>query len=163
MEQLAGEILRVHGLPRPFPCDNYLQDEVVVVGRIVLEETTEGRELALHSVHANTAARAFVSGTSMPYFSFLPGEIVALKGSNPNGNRFLATAVYQPQPLPQPRVTGDRSVARELSIMAAAGPFTPADDLGYEPLQKLLERVRDVQPDLLILVRRSHSTLDRHQ
>ena len=39
-----------------------------------------------------------------------------------------------------------------LRVVVAAGPFSTSDDLQYDPLQALLEKIRHDRPDVCILV-----------
>ena len=41
---------------------------------------------------------------------------------------------------------------RGLSLVAAAGPFTTAEDLAYGPLKALLQHCQQQQPDVLLLM-----------
>lgn len=59
-------------------------------------------------------------------------------------------AVTQPSQLAQFQHT--QLQGQPLSIVIAAGPFTLDTDLDYEPLDALMEVVRNDRPDALILV-----------
>jgi hypothetical protein len=111
MDEVSNSIVEAYDLPKPFPCDNYLQvclislvvvvaevvvallishcfkmcvcvcvcvnlkDQVVVVGRIALEERGDGRELTLQSFHANTSAHCLLSLDHVQSFSIFAGQV----------------------------------------------------------------------------------------
>eukprot|EP01094_Clydonella_sp_ATCC50884_P009111 TRINITY_DN18641_c0_g1_i1.p1 TRINITY_DN18641_c0_g1~~TRINITY_DN18641_c0_g1_i1.p1 ORF type:complete len:450 (-),score=125.14 TRINITY_DN18641_c0_g1_i1:112-1461(-) len=153
-EALSGIILQEHNFDSAFPVDNYIQEEVAVVGKVALDERDGARELMLHSVHADAPTHALLNLSALASYSVFPGQVLALKGTNPQGREFRATALYEPSMLPTPPATKRvvRSGAHESVVLAAAGPFTASSDLDYLPLQKVLKHAANVKPDLLLLI-----------
>jgi len=83
-------------------------------------------------------------------YSLFPGQVIAMDCSNPNGSRLVATKIYDGVPIPLSDLTlSDNSV---LSILLAAGPFTTADSVGMEPLQDILNVIKDKKPSVAFLV-----------
>ena len=61
-----------------------------------------------------------------------------VEGCNPNGRKLLAKKIHTDAAPPGPercdRVTG----GHPLNVVLASGPYTPSDNLDYEPLSDLL-------------------------
>ncbi|XP_035720667.1 DNA polymerase alpha subunit B-like isoform X1 [Vespa mandarinia] len=101
------------------------------------------------SHHDNKTSVVSLNLSGVKQYSLYPGQIVAVEGTNPtrnvlNAKRFF-TKGYASKPEP-PRLT------KSLNIMIAVGPFTPSDNLCYQPLFDIMERVAKEEPHLLILI-----------
>lgn len=82
-------------------------------------------------------------------YSIFPGQILAVEGTNITGNLLEAKNVFSNGyaiPSNAPKLKTD------INIMIAAGPFTAIDDLSYEPLINLLDRIKEEEPHVLILI-----------
>uniref|UniRef100_A0A7S1TIJ8 DNA polymerase alpha subunit B n=1 Tax=Compsopogon caeruleus TaxID=31354 RepID=A0A7S1TIJ8_9RHOD len=90
----------------------------------------------------------------------VPGEIVIVEGINRTGQCIEVDAIHDDarcvhsEDTPELNPTQDMvaSQNRALDIIVAAGPFTSSRNFQFRPLDELLNRVRSLQPDLLILV-----------
>ncbi|XP_076233741.1 DNA polymerase alpha subunit B [Calliopsis andreniformis] len=83
------------------------------------------------------------------HYSVFPGQIVAVEGINTAGNALVAKELFVKGHAPlaeSPQLTGD------LKVYVAVGPFTQSDNLNYQPLWDLIERVTEDEPNILILV-----------
>ncbi|KAF8473468.1 DNA polymerase alpha subunit B N-terminal-domain-containing protein [Kalaharituber pfeilii] len=145
--------------------------EIIAVGRIVSDSIVDGT--------LNTASmllescRRIGAGSRVPLkldklekvegrvgpASFFPGQIVALRGVNPNGEFFSVKEILEIPRSPWPATPredlityGERLEAGGLSIMMAAGPYTTHDNLDYEPLEELCRRAAETRPDVLMLM-----------
>ncbi|XP_014605570.1 PREDICTED: DNA polymerase alpha subunit B isoform X1 [Polistes canadensis] len=82
-------------------------------------------------------------------YSLYPGQIVAVEGTNPTNSIFhvkqFFTKGYAIKSEP-PKLT------KNLNIIVAAGPFTSSDNLCYQPLFNIMERVAKEEPHILILI-----------
>jgi hypothetical protein len=129
------------------PVTHVGQDEITVFGRLVrLVDTLflEGDSVV------SSGSRVRLDLSRLANFTFFPGQLVCLRGTHSNGDAFVAREVL-PESLP-PRLAPPCDAAAGLSIIAAAGPFTLADDLSAQPLSDLLDVVRQRQPDVLVLM-----------
>lgn len=82
-------------------------------------------------------------------YSIFPGQIIAVEGLNVSGNLLEVKSVFSDgyaEPADIPHLEND------IIITVAAGPFTSIDNLNYEPLMNLLERVKEEEPHVLILI-----------
>lgn len=147
--------------------------EVVAVGRIA-SDSAEGR-LNAASLVLETSRRTGM-GFRVPLrmdkirgWSFFPGQIVALRGSNATGSEFvvnevleiplLSNAASTPAALEahRERLRGGQDAMDSdaepapLNILFAAGPYTADDNLDYEPLHALCSRAADTYADALVL------------
>lgn len=147
--------------------------DVVAVGRIA-SDSTEGK-LNAASLVLETSRRTGM-GLRVPLkmdkirsWSFFPGQIVALKGSNASGQEFVVNEILEIPLLPNaasapsaleahreklrggPDSMDSDSEPAPLSIMYAAGPYTADDNLDYEPLHALCSQAADTYADVLVL------------
>ncbi|XP_051170404.1 DNA polymerase alpha subunit B [Leptopilina boulardi] len=87
--------------------------------------------------------------TQVSEYSIFPGQIIAMEGVNMSGNVLEVKNVFSAgyaEPADTPNLTND------IIITVAAGPFTSIDNLNYEPLMNLLERIKEEEPHVLILI-----------
>jgi DNA polymerase alpha subunit B len=74
-----------------------------------------------------------------------------VEGANPSGFCLVARRLVSGLPGPRaPDASADS--AAPFSLVVAAGPFTCAGDLAYEPLTELLSYCTEKRPDVLLLV-----------
>lgn len=148
--------------------------EIVAVGRIA-SDSPEGGKLNAASVVLETSRRTGM-GFRVPLkmdkirsWSFFPGQIVALKGSNATGNEFVVEEILELPMLPSaasppgaleahrerlrggPDAMESDSDPAPLSVLIAAGPYTADDNLDYEPLHALCSQAADNYADVLVL------------
>lgn len=148
--------------------------EVVAVGRIA-SDSMEGKlntaSLVLEtSRRTGMGLRVPLKIDHMATWSFFPGQIVALRGSNATGNEFVVKEVLEIPLLPSaasapaalrahrekllggPDAMADSDAApAPLAMLFAAGPYTADDNLDYEPLHALCAQAADTHADALIL------------
>lgn len=131
------------------------QDDVTVVGMVVCDSNGKLNDesvLLQGCKKYSPAAQAYpISLQAAREFSLFPGQVVALKGRNPDGKKFLASEVHVCRPLAQPKVDLDL-LSEELSMVIACGSFTTSDSLAYEPLQDLCKYIVQHKPDVCLLV-----------
>lgn len=102
-------------------------------------------------------------------YSFFPGQIVGVEGINSSGRTMIVKRVIEgviPPPLlldevddkmtkeTTETITMEDSTVNsngDLSIWTACGPYTTADNLQYDPLLDLIERISAEKPDVVIL------------
>jgi len=97
------------------------------------------------------------SGVSVPLdlsqvssYTLFPGMVAAIDCTNPNGSKLVATKVYEGVSLPLADLSlADNSI---LSMLVAAGPFTTSDSAGLEPLQDILNCIKETKPSVAILL-----------
>lgn len=152
--------------------------EIVAVGRIA-SDSAEGK-LNVASLLLETSRRTG-NGRRIPLnldqlggrYSFFPGQIVAVRGSNASGKEFAVKEVLELPLLPSAAsepadIEGHRQRLRgagpdamdtddddaeplPLNVMFAAGPYTADDNLDFEPLHALCARAADTLADALVL------------
>ncbi|ESW35722.1 hypothetical protein PHAVU_001G259300 [Phaseolus vulgaris] len=102
------------------------------------------------------------------HYSIFPGQVVGIGGHNPSGHCFIASKLVDSIPTsvadenlnPPKKQAIDKEnqstdtlcKQRELSMIIAAGPFTTADNLLFEPLTELLQYAKRRPPHLLVLL-----------
>ncbi|CAM1508239.1 Fc.00g050870.m01.CDS01 [Cosmosporella sp. VM-42] len=147
--------------------------EVVAVGRIA-SDSTEGK-LNAASLVLETSRRTGM-GLRVPLqmgkirsWSFFPGQIVALRGTNASGNEFFVNEVLDIPLLPNaasapsaleghreklrggPDAMDEGSDPAPLSVLYASGPYTTDDNLDFEALHALCSQAADTYADALVL------------
>lgn len=127
------------------------------IGRIYSEN--ESCKLQLHSTvligadeHRLRSVRLNFSRMQRSYakeFSLFPGQTVMIQGLNPRGELFYVDEIYTERSLAYAETP---ALNEDLYIVTAAGPFSLATDLNYEPLKDLIAYCKLHKPDVLILL-----------
>eukprot|EP00039_Didymoeca_costata_P013829 m.216520 g.216520 ORF g.216520 m.216520 type:complete len:642 (+) comp15879_c0_seq5:111-2036(+) len=143
------------------------QEQVVVVGRVCVDATGEGklnaRSVLLEgSRDTSSGARVLLDLTNVPDFSLFPGQIIACQGTNTTGTVFSPSVIFPGAPFPLPHSTPDMirehyfpddgEDVKMIDIIVASGPFSTSQDLTFTPLMDLLDVVRRDPPDVLVLL-----------
>lgn len=148
--------------------------EIVAVGRIA-SDSPEGGKLNAASVVLEASRRTGM-GFRVPLkmdkirsWSFFPGQIVALKGTNATGHEFVVNEILELPVLPSaasppstleahrerlrggPDAMESEADPAPLSVLVAAGPYTADDNLDYEPLHALCSQAADTYADVVVL------------
>ncbi|CAK9809011.1 DNA polymerase alpha subunit B [Anthophora plagiata] len=97
--------------------------------------------------NSSPVVRLDLSG--IKHYSVFPGQIIAVEGINTTGDTLIAKELFVKgyallSDLPK--------LSEEITIYVAVGPFTPFDNLNYQPLWDLIECVAEDEPDILILI-----------
>jgi DNA polymerase alpha subunit B len=125
------------------------------VGRVIAEgdgRLNEASVLLEGSVKHSEGNRVRLELRDLPSFALFPGQVVAVEGANPSGFCLIARRLVTGLPGPRPERDAAAAGAGELSVVVAAGPFTCAGDLSYEPLGELLQYCLARRPDVLLLL-----------
>mmetsp|Transcript_38557 Transcript_38557/g.115710 ORF Transcript_38557/g.115710 Transcript_38557/m.115710 type:complete len:512 (-) Transcript_38557:165-1700(-) len=163
-EEEDGKLAPLEAVGRP------RQTKVCCVGRIC-NEAHSGRlnrtSLVLEgSRHHSRGSRVplevepLTSGGAS--YSLFPGQIVAVEGVNSSGFKMVARRVCEGCAPPPPAPVSSRELleyhhgdahqgGKPLRMMAASGPYTSSDNLDYDPLNDLLAKVREENPDVVFL------------
>ncbi|EPY50026.1 DNA polymerase alpha B-subunit [Schizosaccharomyces cryophilus OY26] len=140
------------------------QEMVTVVGRVVVDSNTVGGRLNTNSILIETSrrlgagARVSLKLDEVSSYSIFPGQILALKGSNPSGKTFVAKEVLPLPPLPfsvsskeEIENFNNKANNQPISIYVASGPWSLRDDLSFTPLKALVSYLLENPIDLVIL------------
>ncbi|RDA87635.1 hypothetical protein CP532_3818 [Ophiocordyceps camponoti-leonardi (nom. inval.)] len=155
--------------------------EIVAVGRIASDAMADdggnGGRLNAASLVLETSRRTGMGFRvplnldSLSRWSFFPGQVVALRGSNASGTDFVVREVLEAPLLPgaasaasaldacRERLRGGRREEDEgekgepapLNVIFASGPYTADDNLDFEPLHALCSRAADGLVDAIVL------------
>jgi len=82
-------------------------------------------------------------------YSVFSGQIVAVEAVNPVGDALYVKEIFAKSYAP-PALTP--RIESRVNIFVAAGPFTASNNMHYQPLWDLMERVASDEPQVLILV-----------
>lgn len=142
------------------------QDVVWTCGRVRCE-TTEGKlnktSVMIEGSRADSSGRTTLLDLSeLGSFALFPGQTVLVQGTDAIGGRMVVRGLVEGVPRPLPCTAPSRLLdyhhsplyqgGKPVTMFCAAGPFTPADDLRYQPLQDLLLKVIAEKPDVLVLL-----------
>ncbi|KAJ8673830.1 hypothetical protein QAD02_005092 [Eretmocerus hayati] len=78
-----------------------------------------------------------------------PGQILAVEGTNVTESLIKVNTIFNSSFIPAAK---SPQLSHDLQIVVAAGPFTPRDNLSYQPLWELLSQVVEEEPHILILI-----------
>lgn len=154
---MSDDDLQPVGCPAP--------EVVWVSGRIccdAAEGKINGSSLVLEgSRNLSNGRRVHLDIRNLQSYALFPGQIVLAEGVMNSVQRMSVQSIVTgiPKPLPMsspsklfeyhhsPMYQGGRPV----SVMCAAGPFTPADSLNYDPFLDIFRLVLANKPDVLVL------------
>jgi DNA polymerase alpha subunit B len=137
-------------------------NEIVAVGRIACdtpEDKLNASSIVLEmSRREGAGLRVTLDVSELKSYSFFPGQIVALRGTNASGAFFKVKEVlsipYLPMPVSSPAVLEDVNEKLDslpLNILCASGPYTADDNLAFEPLAELCEQAASHMVDALVI------------
>jgi len=160
---LSEQIAEKHNVEELLsPVQKSSPEEVCVFGRIC-NAAHEGKINATSillegSRDYSNGQRIQLKLGNIPSYSIFPGQVVAVKGYNPQGNAIAATEIFDGVPLPYAKSTKDELMTYQakqngepLYIMTSSGPYTTKDNQDYEPFHDFLNFVQMNKPDAVIL------------
>ncbi|GAB0097713.1 DNA polymerase alpha subunit B [Sergentomyia squamirostris] len=129
------------------------QAVVRCTGRIANDSTSD--RLSAHSViligSSNDELESVpLNFTKISSAAVFPGQIVLVKGMNPDGRTFYLRQIFTERYWDAPRAPSH--LTQPLRLLIASGPFAANNDLVCEPLQDLLAQCKQLKPDVLILI-----------
>lgn len=138
------------------------QSDIIAVGRVVNEH--ESDKINMNSVLLESGRRigggmrARLNMENAKDFSLFPGKIIAVKGSNPEGDAFIVKEVlempllgFSASPKHEIIAAQNKQSSKPLAIVVASGPYTTSDNLLFEPLTDLVQHINTTNPDAVIL------------
>ena len=148
-------------------------NEIVTVGRIasdVPESKMNVNSIVLEmSRRTGAGIRVPLTFKNGVAGSFFPGQIVALRGINASGESFTVSEILD-VPMIYPALSKPSAImaanerlrvdpediesagaAHTLNMMVSAGPYTPDDNLDFEPLDALCDKAIETSADALVL------------
>lgn len=135
------------------------QNEIIAVGRICPEDPTEdklsaGTVVLETSRKVGSGARIRLNIKGMANYALFNGQIVAVRGTNASGDYFSVTEFLEIPMLPSAAFDSEAKnnshPARR--IITASGPYTPTNNLDYEPLENLVRHINSEMPHAVILM-----------
>jgi DNA polymerase alpha subunit B len=142
--------------------------EAMSVGRICTEADASKVNAASVTLElarsAAGAGRLSLDLREVPSFSVFPGQVVGVQGAATGADRLAVTALfadgaapYAATPVRNARaLAAARRAGGPTRVWVAAGPFTDAKNLDYEPLQEFLAEATQAEkgkmPDAIVLV-----------
>ncbi|KAM9367169.1 LOW QUALITY PROTEIN: DNA polymerase alpha subunit B [Phaethornis superciliosus] len=152
MEEL-GEVLKSHHHLEDFSSALLpSQEPVTVLGQIGCDSNGKlnNKSVVLEGdLEHSSGGQIPLDLSELKEYSFFPGQIVALEGTNTTGKRLVVSKLYEGVPLPFHTPTKLPTEPR--MVLVASGPYTPSDSFSYNPLADLLEVIARDRPDLCIL------------
>lgn len=100
----------------------------------------------------------------LPYYSLFTGQCVVMKGTNASGTKLVVDDIVHEAPLPPILMDVNKldQFSNDVSIISAAGPFSPSDTWGSplshsttrvsEEFHALMKIVEEKKPNVLILM-----------
>ncbi|KAL7270614.1 DNA-directed DNA polymerase alpha subunit pol12 [Rhizina undulata] len=136
--------------------------EIVAVGMIA-SDSLDGKLNAVSvllesSRRMGAGSRTPLLLTHLKSYSLFPGQLVAVRGVNPNGEFFTVREILEAPRLPI-AATAPETLAEnaqrfqdgDFTIVIASGPYTTDDNLLFESLDKLCSDAAANPPDVMIL------------
>ncbi|KAK6521136.1 DNA-directed DNA polymerase alpha subunit pol12 [Arthrobotrys conoides] len=166
IEEYAVAIQKEHNISNEDFCNpcSRLPEEVTVVGRIVtdvMESQKRGNEASLlleASRGDGEGARVRLDLSALKGYAFYPGMTVAFKATNPTGDKLLVKSVLTPPTYfgagskPSDMEEEFRKLAAgNFNVFMAAGPYTTDDNLDFEGLIELVDKIVETEPDAVFL------------
>ena len=135
------------------PFHLFWQSPVISTGRIskemIAQEDTS--RIFIEGEHANVPVRVELNVDRLLSYSLFPGQVCAIKGTNPTSKLFRLNGIRAPSELPAFPCTGPPP-GTSFSLVCASGPFAfHRVSASLQPLNLLLDQVRHKKPDILLL------------
>ncbi|RZC36529.1 vacuolar protein sorting-associated protein 11 -like, partial [Asbolus verrucosus] len=149
---IAGDIVNYHKLELTEKRMKDYIGEMTICGRVYYENSAKSKVRSLLIEGVLEWYNGFTTELNVNYINKLAlfnGKIVVVKGYNMK-DFFVAREIYSGAPLLLPEQPVQ--IQETLQIVVAAGPFTFANNLLYEPLEDLLKYVVEFKPNLLLLL-----------
>ncbi|XP_024887193.1 DNA polymerase alpha subunit B [Temnothorax curvispinosus] len=86
---------------------------------------------------------------SLKQYSVFSGQIVAVEAVNPIGDALYVKEIFAKSYAP---LASTPRIESRVDILIAAGPFTASNNVHYQPLWDLMEKVASDEPQVLILI-----------
>ncbi|XP_014467215.1 PREDICTED: DNA polymerase alpha subunit B isoform X2 [Dinoponera quadriceps] len=86
---------------------------------------------------------------NVKHYSVFSGQIVAVEATNPVGDTLYAREIFAKAYAPP---TCAPRIESSINIFVAAGPFTASNNMHYQPLWDLMEKVASDEPHVLVLI-----------
>ena len=124
-------------------------DDVVGLGRIVCDGDGKMNPKSI-LLQTPTGDYLTLEVDNCPNYALFPGQIVAVRGTNPGGGRVYVKEIFHganaaPVVIEPPEDSG------AMSMLMASGPFIPNDGVSLQPFQDLIKTVRTLRPNVLVL------------
>ncbi|XP_059477922.1 DNA polymerase alpha subunit B isoform X2 [Neocloeon triangulifer] len=148
-----GEQLRKQNDLPEFSLMEEQQEETTFVGRIGCN--ADDLKLTSNSVvitgSADRDAEVSLNLHKLEDYALFSGQVVAIKAHSA-ADKLVPTKVFSSVDLkfPDKPITFDFTTG-PMEMVVAAGPYTHSDSLTYEPLQALMQYVKEHKPHLLVL------------
>lgn len=124
-------------------------------GRVVCEmegqlsATTVMLEGCKPPPQANMSCTMSLDLKNVQSYSLFPGQILAVEGTNPSGNKLIVNKMFSSGSTEAPPAF---KLQDNIHLVVASGPYTNSDSLDYEPLFELMQHVAETEPHVLILL-----------
>ena len=166
LEEVGEELRTRHKLPEYLPVNQPSQELAFVCGRICCE-ASEGKlnatSVVLEGTRQGSAGfRVNLDLSQVPQWALFPGQIVAVEGVNSSGRKLVARRIFSDTSAPSAQTMPSKLQlynhsaqylgGEPLTVLAAAGPFTTAHDMEYEPFSDFLNVIAKIRPDVVTLV-----------
>ncbi|KAK6536519.1 DNA-directed DNA polymerase alpha subunit pol12 [Arthrobotrys megalospora] len=166
IDEYADTIGDEHEIPAEDFCNpcSKLPEEVVVVGRIVTDvmdsqkRSNEASLLLEASRGGGAGKRVRLDLTALKGYAFFPGMLVAFKATNPTGDKLIVNSILDPptyfeacSSVAQLEDEVQKLSSGNLNVFIAAGPYTTDDNLDFEGLIELVDKIVETEPDVVFL------------
>ncbi|KAF3910917.1 hypothetical protein ABW20_dc0109095 [Dactylellina cionopaga] len=156
-----------HNIPDEDICNpsTKLPEEVVVVGRIVTDvmdsqkRSNESSLLLEGSRGKGEGKRVPLDLSAVKGYALFPGMIVGFRATNPTGDKLMVKSILSPPRYPEAASTvvqlekeREMLMLGNMNVFIAAGPYTPDDNLDFEGLTELVDKVVETSPDVVLLL-----------
>ncbi|KAF1803689.1 DNA polymerase alpha/epsilon subunit B-domain-containing protein [Mucor lusitanicus] len=131
------------------------QEPIYAYGRIC-SDASEGRlndqsVLLQLSRDVGMGKRVRLNLAKVSDYTLFPGQIVGVFGTNMRGDVFHVDQFLLP-PMPNNIESDILTDRKPVEMIVASGPYTLDDDLSYQPLEDLLKKCEQDQPNVLLLM-----------
>ncbi|XP_070578599.1 DNA polymerase alpha subunit B-like isoform X2 [Ptychodera flava] len=152
IEDLGYELQNCHVIDNLCHVALPLQETITVAGRICCDSNGKMNSQSVMlegSVDTSAGKRTSLLLSNLKEYSFFPGQIVALDGTNSTGSKLVVNKLHEGVMLPFNE--SECEVSGPTSILTAAGPYFTSDNLSDAPLQDLIQVIVKEKPDVCVL------------
>ncbi|KYO27843.1 DNA polymerase alpha subunit B [Alligator mississippiensis] len=154
IEELGEDLKRHYKIDEFTSVISPAQEPITVLGQIACDGN--GKLNAMSVIlegdrEHSSGGQVPVDLSELKEYSFFPGQVVVMEGTNSTGGRLVVSKLYEGVPLPFHKPPEPAEDSEQQMVLVACGPYTTSDSITYDPMLDLVDVINKEKPDICIL------------